>query len=315
MGPCAVKFHGSLSFNWKKAEGINMELPGGKPPLVLPKREAGQVVQGQLLSHYRLEAQVGIGGLGTVFRAIDTRRDRMVAIKVLHSAFQESGVARFVQGERARARLTHPAIADIYQIATKPLPFIAMEWIDGMNFDSYLKKISAAGSRDMVRITNLLTQAAEILAVIHNAHIVHGDIKPSNLMVDRWGRVHLMDLGLARLLEFEGGPKKVNQAYMAPEQADSRAYGVVDHQTDVYALGLLLYECLAGRFPYRTGPAQDLLQDVLLKDPDPPASGWPELDAVCLKALAKDKSERYSNVEDFKGALAAWKPQSERLAC
>ena len=185
-----------------------MECPGQVLTMVDDKhndriQHTTQAAVGKTLSHYRLEDHLGTGGVATVFRALDTRSDRKVALKVLKSPFRETGVARFVQEARSRARVSHPGIAQIYQIATNPLPFIAMEWVDGINLDVYLRN----NGLSLEPTIKLFAQAADVLSVIHAANIAHRDLKPSNLMVDRAGKVHLMDFGVAKLLELEAGLK------------------------------------------------------------------------------------------------------------
>jgi formylglycine-generating enzyme required for sulfatase activity/dienelactone hydrolase/predicted Ser/Thr protein kinase len=223
------------------------------------------------LSHYEIEEPLGQGGMGVVYRAVDNRLGRRVAIKVLppHLAADRERRQRLAQEARAASALNHPNIVTIYEIDRAsedgmPVDFIVMEHVDGESLD---RLIPEAGL-PIAEALEHAVEAASALAAAHRAGIVHRDLKPSNMMVNREGRLKILDFGLAKLtgaaasLETSAptlsSPVHTRQGavlgtpvYMAPEQAEGRP---VDARSDVYSLGLVLYEMLAGDRPFPDGP-------------------------------------------------------------
>src|SRR5262249_30941016 len=215
---------------------------------------------GRTLAHYRIEAKLGEGGMGVVFKARDTHLDRSVAIKVLprDKIAVPRRKQRFVQEAKAASALNHPNIVTIHDINTDAdVDFMVMEFIDGQTLDT---RIPRDGMRPDVAL-KLAIQIADALACAHGASIVHRDLKPSNVMVTGDGRAKVLDFGVAKLLEGNDssnatGSRTTQQAltqdgavigtaaYMSPEQVEG---GRVDARSDIFSFGSLLYEMVTGR--------------------------------------------------------------------
>ena len=269
------------------------------------------------LTHYRLESEIGRGGMGVVYRAVDTRLNRPVAIKLLApgAAADPERIKRFVQEARSASALSHPGIVTIYEVDEQDgTTFIAMELVDGVPLDGLL----AGGPLPVARALDVAAQIASALEAAHARGIVHRDIKPANVIVSEDGRVKVLDFGLAKL--FEGAPTAETvsalatrqgqvmgtPAYMSPEQAEARP---VDARSDIFSLGAVLYEMLAGRRAFAgdsdVGVITAILRDrpPLLRSvrPDAPAG----LQAIVDRALAKDPAARYANAGALRGDLLA----------
>src|SRR5262245_32169494 len=193
---------------------------------------------------------LGHGGMGAVYRARDPELDRAVAIKVMLEA-SEDFIARFRREAQSIARLAHPNIVQIYDFGVddENNPYFVMELIDGTPLDKVVRERGRLAPLEVIRLAR---QAAEGLDAAHRAGIVHRDVKPSNLIVDRRGTVKLVDFGIARVTDaaaqLTGAMALMGTpSYMAPEQAKGLP---VDHRADVYALGLTIYELLAGKPPF-----------------------------------------------------------------
>jgi serine/threonine protein kinase/tetratricopeptide (TPR) repeat protein len=274
---------------------------------------------GRTLSHYKILEEISRGGMGIVYRALDTKLDREVAIKVLPPELVSDPQRRrrFVQEAKAAAALHHPHIAVVFEIdEVGGVTFIAMELIEG-------KKLSDVLARDRLPLTrslDLATEVAEGLSRAHSKGIVHRDLKPANIMVTEDGHAKIIDFGLAKLVEpLASGDSQVDTAlrgetdpgkvmgtvsYMSPEQAR----GVeVDHRTDVFALGVVLYEMLSGQLPFRGATAADTQSAILTKPaPQVPFLGEgvsseasSDLQRLIDKCLAKDAAERYQGIKDL----------------
>lgn len=266
----------------------------------------------QNLSHYRLNDEIGRGGMGVVYRALDTRLGRQVAIKVLppETTADPERRHRFVQEARAASVLNHPNIVTIYEVDEhERTTFIAMELVEGTPLDRRL----AAGP---LPLEDALAYGVQIAAALHAAHgagIIHRDIKPGNMVVTHDGRVKVLDFGLAKLVERRAADETVSAmntipgtivgtaSYMAPEQAQGR---VVDARADIFSFGAVLYEMLAGRRPF-TGTSDIHVITAILRDEPPglrtlrPAIPA-DVEATVERALRKDPAERYPTA----GALA-----------
>ena len=252
------------------------------------------------------------GGMGEVFRAHDTRLRRTVAIKVL----QRDRVAdperkrRFLQEARAASALNHPNIVTLYDIASdSSLDYLVMEYVPGQSLD---KRIAPKGL-PLAEAIGYATQIAGALAAAHAAGITHRDIKPGNVIVTAESQMKVLDFGLAKLADrTPPGPEGETQtqqsslteagsvvgtvAYMSPEQASARP---LDHRTDIFSLGIVLYEMLAGQRPFR-GKSPVETMHAIIHDPAPPlAEQPPELDEILAKALAKDPKDRYQHAGDL----------------
>ena len=297
-----------------------------RPQSVSSEREAAReaVVIGQTLGHYQLEEKLGEGGMGMVFRALDSHLGRAAAIKVLKAG--KAGVEqkkRFVQEAKAASALNHPNIVHIYDISESGgVDYIAMEFVDGVTLD---RLIPPKGMK-IADALRMAVSIADALGKAHAAGIVHRDLKPSNIMVQSDGVVKVLDFGLAKLLEAGAGatipPDERPQsddgtivgtlAYMSPEQAQGAA---VDSRSDIFSFGVVLYEMLSGRRAFQ-GPSRGATIAALLAQEPPPladlAGGIPiELDNAILRCLRKDPRRRWQSFTDLKVVLEDLKEESD----
>jgi len=252
---------------------------------------------------YRIIQKIGEGGMGIVYEAKDSRLDRMVALKFLAADLTRDQEAkhRFAQEAKATAAINHPHITTIYEIDEyQGKTFIAMEFIQGQS----LKKRLEDGPLAIDEAKELARQVAEGLKEAHDKGIVHRDIKPANLMLTAKGEAKITDFGLAKL---SGGRDLTKAstimgtaAYMSPEQARGQE---VDHRTDIWSLGCVLYEMLSGERPFKSTHDQALLYAVLNEEPAPLSALGPAIPAgiaqVVHKALIKDRDYRYQDIEDL----------------
>jgi serine/threonine-protein kinase len=258
---------------------------------------------------YRLEASIGTGGMAQVYRGLDTTLDRTVAIKILAPQFARdpSFVDRFRREAQAAARLNHPNIVNVYDTGVDgDTNYIVMEYVEGRTLAEYL---ASGGRLAPTRAAGIAEKVAEALAAAHAQGVIHRDIKPANIMVTRDGRVKVMDFGIARLV---AGPDTVEQtaavlgtaAYLSPEQAQGQT---VDARSDLYSLGVVLYEMLAGRPPFTGDSAMAVAYKHVQETPPPPSSlnhdVPPPLDAVVMRALAKNPANRYQTAGEFRDDL------------
>jgi eukaryotic-like serine/threonine-protein kinase len=271
---------------------------------------------GKTFGRYEIRSLLGAGGMGEVYLAHDTQLRRPVALKFLPPEFtrDEDRLRRFKQEAFAASALNHPNILTIYEIgAEADVDFIATEFIDGM---SLRERISKASMRTE-EVLEVGAQIASALAAAHAARIMHRDIKPDNVMIRRDGYVKVLDFGLAKLTEYQGvdsypeaatvqviktDPGRVlgTANYMSPEQA--RGFEV-DERTDIWSLGVILYELVAGRVPFEGQTASDVVASILKTEPVPLQRYSPEapaeLQRIVRKALRKDREERYQLVKEM----------------
>jgi len=229
-----------------------------------------------------------------------------VALKFLGSLVDgnEEYKLRFVREARAAAKVQHPNVVAIYDIGSdEGKAYIAMEFIEGPNLHKYLQ---TKGKLDVRESISIIVQAASALEAVHAAGIVHRDIKPDNILISKGGLVKLMDFGLAKADEMRLTASRVvmgTPCYMSPEQAKGEK---ADHRTDIYALGLVLYECLTGKTVFGDG---DVLRRQVMELPPPPSSKVPgvppELDNIVMKCIAKKREERYDSISDVIAHLRA----------
>ena len=278
---------------------------------------------GTKLGRYEIRSKIGEGGMGEVYLAHDTELDRRVALKILPTelAANQDRMRRFRQEAKAAAALNHPNIAHIYEIGDSDgVTFIAMEFIDGQT----LRKLIRAGETELSKLLRYLQHTAEGLAKAHAAGIVHRDLKPENLMITREGHAKILDFGLAKLIEAQRPSPPSGQrsselstailqhqstpgmilgtvGYMSPEQAQGRTKDI-DHRSDIFAFGCILFEAVTGRRAFEGKDAVDSLNRIIREPvrpitelrPDAPA----DLQRIVRLCLAKDPEERYQTIKD-----------------
>ena len=269
----------------------------------------------ETISHYRILTKLGEGGMGEVYLAEDTRLDRKVAVKLLPAAFTQDAdrVRRFMQEAKAASALNHPNIITVHDIGeTQTGRFIVMELVAGRTLRTIIAENNsttedAADARRNETLLSLGSQIAKALSAAHAAGITHRDIKPDNIMVREDGYLKILDFGLARLLptaanyseagtlaqQTTPGTLMGTVAYMSPEQASGR---IVNHPSDVFSLGIVLYELATGRHPFKAETLVGYLHAITLQSPAPPTGLRPELpaalDALILRMLDKEASRR-----------------------
>jgi serine/threonine protein kinase len=273
---------------------------------ILPPRLA----TGQMVKHFQLESLLGEGGMGVVYRAYDTQLCRPVAVKVLHSVLtaEPDRKQRFLQEARAAARINHPAVAQIFYVDEQDgIAFLVMELVEGKT----LRDVIQTGGLDLLGVTDIIIEAAEALAKAHDLGIVHRDIKPANVMVTHDGHVKILDFGLAKLLDpattAKGSDTSLaltplpgvvmgTAAYMSPEQVRSAP---VDGRSDIFSLGILLFEMVTGQSPFQRTSFVDSLHAVAFEEPPPITSLRdhlpPDLQRIISRCLQKRPEDRYPN--------------------
>ncbi len=266
---------------------------------------------GKHLSHYRIESELGRGGMGIVYRAADTKLDRTVAIKVLPAAALANADdrARFYREAKASAQLHHPHIASVFEIDEavpegardeELRPFIAMEFIDGEALSSVIE----SGPMDLKKAVRIAREIASALEAAHKKGIVHRDIKSQNVMLTTDGVAKVLDFGLAQTSQSTKltrmGTTVGTVAYMSPEQARGEE---VDARTDLWSLGVILYELVSGRSPFPGTYEQAVVYEILNQDPEALTAlrtGVPmELERIVNKCMAKEERSRYQSATDL----------------
>jgi eukaryotic-like serine/threonine-protein kinase len=274
---------------------------------------------GRTIARYTILEKLGEGGMGTVYRARDARLDRLVAFKILRAEKMHDADRRkrFIQEARTASSLNHPNIIAIYDIdSADGVSYIAMEYVAGVTLDQVI-----ARSLRLIDAVKYAIQIADALVAAHAADIIHRDIKPSNVIVSQRGLVKLLDFGLAKLVErraesiletrtIDVAPMTIEGtivgtvAYMSPEQAEGLP---IDHRSDVFSFGAMLYEMASGRRAFRGATSLSTLSAVLSRDPPPlvdTAEPIPlELERIIARCLRKDRERRIQHMDDVKIAL------------
>jgi two-component system LytT family response regulator len=271
------------------------------------------LASGESLAHYRIVSRLGEGGMGEVYLATDTRLDRSVALKVLPAAVARDPVRmeRFEREARAASALNHPNVAHIYEIGVAGgLHFLAMEFIEGEALDRRIN----GHPLPLDDIAHIGAQIADALDAAHAKGIVHRDIKPANLMITPRGLVKVLDFGLAKVMERHSAVEAQMEtrtlstlgaligtvAYMSPEQALGRP---VDHRTDIFSAGVVLYQMATGRTPFEGSSPPETIARILEAQPDAMArfnyDVPKDLDRIVRKCLEKDRERRYQSARDL----------------
>lgn len=292
------------------------------PPAAPPSLINTEVDNGE----YRIVERIGSGGMGSVYKAIQPSMNRMVAIKVLHQKFAERHdlVARFRREARAMSQLQHPNTARVYKFGELPdgSSYFVMDYMEGKNLATTVRD---EGPMDPARAINVMIQVCGALDEAHRAGIVHRDLKPENIFLTNQGGTadfpKVLDFGLAKVSERQMGRGSMmltqqgmvfgTPEFMSPEQTQG---DTLDRRSDVYSLGLILYELLTGRLPFDATKPIDIMK-AHVKDAPIPLSQRiagkkfaPELDAAIAKALAKKPDDRWATAVDFAEALRACVP-------
>lgn len=310
---------GSLLSSFESADGF-MEVPA----FTAVTEEIPALDRGQTLSHYEILSRLGEGGMGIVYLGRDTKLDRLVAVKMLNKRFerQEENVRRFIREAKAASALNHPNILTIFEIGEfEGSHFIVSEYIEGRT----LREIMKSDRIELPTIIDIAGQIANALAAAHKARIVHRDLKPENVIVREDGYVKVLDFGLAKLIPEnasaiwdEAVTRKHNTTasgmilgtvnYMSPEQAKGEK---VDERTDIFSLGVMLYEMISGRRPFEGNSTPESFANLINKDPEPLgtyAEGIPdELQQVVAKMLDKDRNGRYQTMRELVADLRGLK--------
>jgi serine/threonine protein kinase len=263
------------------------------------------------ISHYKILKKLGTGGMGEVYLAEDEKLTRKVALKILPAGVsgERKRLNRFLQEARLAANLNHPHICTVYEIdATGETPFLAMELVEGET----LAETIHSGSLDLHQILDIASQIADALDEAHRNDIIHRDIKSSNIIINRRGQVKVLDFGLAKIISEEVSELDVTRAktedgmlvgtvqYMSPEHALGKK---LDGRTDLWSLGVLLYEMVAGVLPFKAATQAGTFDEILHRTPLAPGEYNPnippELENIIFKLLEKDRDFRYQTASDL----------------
>lgn len=260
---------------------------------------------GKTIGEYRVVEEIGRGGMGVVYKAHDAKLDRDVAVKILppHLASDADFAARFVREARAAAQLDHTGIVQVYQVGqTSEMLYIAMQYVDSRSLSAVIRE---EGPLSAERALDIVKQVARALGEAHEHGIIHRDVKPSNILVDERGRVKVTDFGLAKNLRagetvtetgvFVGTPE-----YSSPEQCDAQP---VDQRSDIYSLGVVLYEMLAGKVPFQAETPFKLFEKILYDEPTQITKVAPavprSVSALLHRMMAKDMEDRYADCAEL----------------
>lgn len=292
---------------------MNDEVGFGGSSMLQEKQMEGQILAGK----YKVEGLLGEGGMAQVFRAVHLGLDRAVVIKLMHSSMpsMDTAMKRFEQECKVTARLDHPNVVSVFDVGTLEgrRPYLVMEYIQGESLRDYLDRESSMTIKDA---STVMMQVCSGLHEAHTQGIVHRDLKPENIMLrersDRPDWVKIVDFGIAHLKQ--GGQRLTRTGiaigtvdYMSPEYLSDKP---IDNRSDIYALGVILYELIAGRCPFMAETAEAVMAKHLWGTPMPLSHYRPDLPAGCIfdqvaeKALQKEPDDRYQSVQDMKDDIA-----------
>lgn len=264
---------------------------------------------GDYLDHFRVDGLVSESGMATIYRATDIRTNRTVAIKVPHFKVEADPLLfdRFQREKQIGKKLDHPGVMKVYEDEDRSGNYMVMEWIDGRALRQILSSEKQLGFERAVRLG---LEICEALDYIHSQGVVHRDLKPENVMVDAEDHIKLIDFGIAgrtgaRRLTFGKFTRTMGTAdYISPEQVKGRRG---DARSDVYAMGVMLYEMLTGQLPFEGPNALAVLNDRLINDPIPPreanAQLSPQLQEIIYRAIERKPEHRYAAAREFANDL------------
>ena len=264
---------------------------------------------GDLLDHYRIESLVARSGMASIYRATDEKAGRAVAIKIPHAEVESDPLLfdRFKREEEIGQRLNHPGVMKVFADDHRSRIYMVMEWVDGL----LLRKILIGQKKLPVdRAIRITIQICEALDYIHEQGVVHRDLKPENIMVDADDRIKLIDFGIAgaegtRRLTFAKFTQSMGTPdYISPEQVKSKRG---DRRTDLYSLGVMLYEMLTGEVPFKGPNAFAIMNDRMVNNPVPPReldpSITPQLQEIIYRAMERNPANRYATAREFASDL------------
>ncbi|HET7712016.1 MAG TPA: protein kinase, partial [Thermoanaerobaculia bacterium] len=297
-----------------------------------------QLTAGTLVGSYEILAPLGAGGMGEVYRALDPRIGREVALKILPASYADNAdrLRRFQQEARAAGMLNHPNLLTVFDLGThEGAPFIVSELLDGWTLREVLQGRSSIttsssdsapppGALSVKRALEFAGQLANGLAAAHDKQIIHRDLKPENALITTDGRIKLLDFGLAKLLHEDPVSEEntINQAthpgmvlgtvaYMSPEQVRGES---VDHRSDIFTLGVLLYEMLTGIHPFRRDTGAETMTAILKEEPKRIGMISPSLERIVLHAMEKNAAHRFGSMRDIAFALETLSGSGETSA-
>jgi len=290
-------------------EGVNdpilIEVPKGSYAPLFRTRDRAilEKTAGQLIAHYRLVGKLGEGAMGSVYLAEDTRLGRQVALKFIHSAQlkEKDAKIRMIREARAAAAIDHPNVAPVYEVGEmEGQPFIAMAYVKGQNLADRILD----GPLEIRDALNIACQLSQGLQAAHKHGVIHRDLSPSNVILSHDGRVRIVDFGVARLADggqlTEPGTSLGTAHYVSPEQMKGDA---VDQRTDIWSLGVILYELVTGKRPFQGAHREAIYYAIALKNPAPMrdlGTGIPvELERIVLKCLEKERADRYPDAAEL----------------
>ena len=260
--------------------------------------------QGDRLDHYQIESLVARSGMASIFRAIDTRNARPVAIKIPHEEMESDPVLyeRFVRESEIGKKLDHPGVMKVYEVPVRGKFYAVMEWVEGRT----LRKIIAEKAVPQEVAIAIVFGVLQALNYMHDQGVTHRDLKPENIMVDDEGRIKVIDFGIASL----AGARRLTFAdmsqvmgtpdYISPEQLTSQRG---DRRSDLYAIGVMLYEMLSGKTPFSGPNPFAIMNDRLVNNPVPPREVnphiTPEMQEIIYRALEREPGKRYKSAKQF----------------
>ncbi len=263
---------------------------------------------GNMVGRYLILSRIGGGGMGVVYRAHDTELNRTVAIKVLppHLCKNADYLKRFRTEAQAQARLNSPHIVTLYSMVEHPAGLmLVLEYVQGQTLESRLRGEGSLSAREAVKIFEQTLRGVEH---IHHLGVVHRDLKPSNLFITQQGKIKLMDFGVARIMDSQD-PSQIGTMvgtllYISPEQINGKE---IDFRSDIYTLGISLFEAVTGRLPFERRTDYELMHAHVQETPPRPKKLQrrltPALERIILKAIEKDPSRRYQSAAEFRSAL------------